>query len=267
MLREPAAEQPVDHLVRRDPRHRHLTAPPRPGAPSRRGRARRARAHSRRPLTPAARALRGAGRPPRPCCSGRTRPGRRRRRPRARAASSPRARSSCRARPRSRARRAARPPRSAADAVDRERERRHAAVHRRQAVQPDRRRQPGEEPLRRARAPSATIVVPAERLDVLDRGDEARRAARTASVPVSKRLPSGSIGAGRTLYGRHDSISSRRPNATPRCGPEVLVRRADQHVDAERRDVDRAVRRVVDGVGPGDRARLVGELGDPAARR
>ena len=27
-------------------------------------------------------------------------------------------------------------------------------------------------------------------------------------VPVSKRWPSGSVGAGRTLYGRHDSISS-----------------------------------------------------------
>ena len=69
-----------------------------------------------------------------------------------------------------------------------------------------------------------------------------RRAARTASVPVSKRLPSGSIGAGRTLYGRHDSSRSRRPNAIPRCGPKNLYGEQIEHVDAERGDVDRPVR-------------------------
>ena len=42
-----------------------------------------------------------------------------------------------------------------------------------------------------------------------------------------------------------------------------LVRRAEQHVDAERGDVDRPVRRVVDGVGPGERAGRVRELDDP----
>ena len=46
--------------------------------------------------------------------------------------------------------------------------------------------------------------------------------------------------------------------------PEELVRRADEHVDAERGDIDRSVRGVVDGVGPGDRAGPVREIGDAA---
>ena len=45
---------------------------------------------------------------------------------------------------------------------------------------------------------------------------------------------------------------------------EVLVRRADEHVAAPRRHVDRAVRAVVHGVDPRERARLVRELDDPA---
>ena len=43
---------------------------------------------------------------------------------------------------------------------------------------------------------------------------------------------------------------------------EELVGRADEHVDAPVRDVDRPVRAVVDGVGPGQRARVVCELDD-----
>ena len=46
-------------------------------------------------------------------------------------------------------------------------------------------------------------------------------------------------------------------------GPEELVRRADEDVDVPGRDVDRPVRRVVDGVGPRERAGVVGELHDP----
>ena len=83
-------------------------------------------------------------------------------------------------------------------------------------------------------------------------------------MPVSKRLPSGSLGAGRTLYGRQLSLSSRRAERDAEVRPEELVRRADQHVDAELRDVDRAVRAVVHGVGPRERACLVREVGDPA---
>ncbi len=43
---------------------------------------------------------------------------------------------------------------------------------------------------------------------------------------------------------------------------EELVRRAEEHVAAELRHVDRPVRCVVDRVDPGERARLVGELDD-----
>ncbi len=42
------------------------------------------------------------------------------------------------------------------------------------------------------------------------------------SVPVSKLRPSGRAGAGRALYGRHCSITSARPQAMPRCGPQNL---------------------------------------------
>ena len=44
---------------------------------------------------------------------------------------------------------------------------------------------------------------------------------------------------------------------------EELVGRADEEVAPERRDVDRAVRRVVDGVDVGERARLAAERGQP----
>ena len=43
-----------------------------------------------------------------------------------------------------------------------------------------------------------------------------------------------------------------------------LVRRADQDVDVPGGDVDRPVRAVVDGVGPGERAGRVGEVDDAA---
>ena len=41
-------------------------------------------------------------------------------------------------------------------------------------------------------------------------------------VPVSNRRPKGVLGAGRALYGRHRSITSARPYAIPRCGPQNL---------------------------------------------
>ena len=44
---------------------------------------------------------------------------------------------------------------------------------------------------------------------------------------------------------------------------EELVRRAEEHVDVPARDVDPAVRAVVDGVRPGERAGAVRELDDP----
>ena len=79
-------------------------------------------------------------------------------------------------------------------------------------------RQPVEEPL-----PELALVLgdefPADLAEVLDRGDEARQQLvrqRPRLVAVPDREV---VGAGGTLYGRHDSSSSRRPNASPRCGP------------------------------------------------
>ena len=83
-----------------------------------------------------------------------------------------------------------------------------------------------------------------------------------ASVPVSKRWPNGKLGAGRTLYGRQLSSSSRRPSATPEVRAVELVRRAEQHVDRDLLQVDRPVRRVVHGVAPGERAGLVRDRDD-----
>ena len=54
------------------------------------------------------------------------------------------------------------------------------------------------------------------------------------------------------------------PNASePEMRAEELVRRAEQHVDVPARSVDPAVRAVVDGVRPGERAGAVRELDDP----
>ena len=48
----------------------------------------------------------------------------------------------------------------------------------------------------------------------------------------------------------------------PHVRPVELVRRAEQHVDVPGGHVDRAVRAVVDGVGPGERSDAVRELDD-----
>ena len=50
----------------------------------------------------------------------------------------------------------------------------------------------------------------------------------------------------------------------PHVRAEVLVRRADEDVDVPGGDVDRPVWRVVDRVGPGERAGRVRELDDAA---
>ena len=79
--------------------------------------------------------------------------------------------------------------------------------------------------------------VPAELIQVLDGGDESREQL-VASVPVSNRAPTGSSGAGRTLYGRQSGgAPPGRSEAKVRA--EELVRRAEQDVDAERAYVDR----------------------------
>ena len=56
------------------------------------------------------------------------------------------------------------------------------------------------------------------------------------------------------------SRAARAGRSHPHVRPEELVRRAEEHVDVPAGDVDRAVRPVVDGVRPGERAGAVREL-------
>ena len=98
--------------------------------------------------------------------------------------------------------------------------------------------------------------MPADRLDVLDRGDEAgeqlvrERAGleRMASRPHLVRAP----------LRREVGADGREPEMRA----EELVRRAEEDVRLSSRDVDRPVRAVVHGVDPGERAGGVRELGD-----
>ena len=105
--------------------------------------------------------------------------------------------------------------------------------------------------------------IPADRLDVLDGGDEARE-------QLVRKRPGLEASPERLVRRRPHLVRSPRGEQLSACegdaevGAEELVRRADEHVDAERGDVDRSVGRVMHGVGPRERAGLVGELGDPS---
>ena len=140
---------------------------------------------------------------------------------------------------------------------DVEAERRHAAGHRRQAVELDSVRQPGEEPL-----PERVLVrldrIPAERVDVVHGRDEAREELvreRAELEAVPDRLVGGGADLVRPPGAEEVALAEREPEVRP----EELVRRADEDVDVPGGDVDRPVRRVVDGVRPRERARLVRE--------
>ena len=152
--------------------------------------------------------------------------------------------------------------RAGAAAVHAEAEGRHAAVHRRQAVERDVLRQSVEEPL-----PQLALVgddrVPAERVDVVDRGDE------TGEQLVLRRAELEAV-ADRLVRRRAHLVRAPAPQELlaperhPQVRPEELVRRADEDVAAPGGDVDRTVRAVVDGVDPRERAHRVRELDDTA---
>src|SRR5581483_10558488 len=122
-------------------------------------------------------------------------------------------------------------------------------------------RQSVEEPL-----PERALVradrVPAELLEVVDRGDE-------AGEKLVRERPRLEAAPGRLVGGRPHLVRSPRPQQLlpaerePEMRPEELVRGAEEEVNPERGDVDRRVRRVVDGVRPGERAGAVCELDDP----
>jgi hypothetical protein len=107
-----------------------------------------------------------------------------------------------------------------------------------------------------------TNGVPADRVEVVDRRDEAGQELvreRAGLEPVAER----DVRCGPDLV-RAPALEQLGPSErNPEMGAEELVRRADQDVDAPVGHVDRAVRAVVHGVRPRQRARLVGELDDP----
>ena len=124
------------------------------------------------------------------------------------------------------------------------------------------RREPREEPLAQL-ALVARDRVPAERVDVVDGCDEAREQLVLQRAQLEARPD-------RLVRRRSHLVRppAREQVAFAEREPEMraveLVRRAEEHVDVPGGGVDRAVRAVVDGVGPGERARRVGEVDDAA---
>ncbi len=132
---------------------------------------------------------------------------------------------------------------------------------RRDAVERHPVREPGEEALGEVVLVGADRV-PARLLDVLDRRDEARE----ELVLLRPGLEAGGeriVGRGPHLVRAQLGEQLRAGEEEPQVRPEELVRRAQEDVRARGGDVDRAVRCVMDGVDPGERARVVRESGDP----
>ncbi len=123
---------------------------------------------------------------------------------------------------------------------------------------------PSGSPARKRCAELALVAlnrVPADRVDVVDGGDESgqqlvREGPRLEARP--ERLARRGSDLVRTPA--LEEVGAAVPEAE--VGAEELVRRADEHVDAPLRDVDRPVRPVVDGVRPRQRAGAVRELDD-----
>jgi len=142
-------------------------------------------------------------------------------------------------------------------------ERRHAAVHAGPPVHGDRFGQAVEEPLAQRALVGHDRGEAPDRVQVVDGGVEPReqlvrqRAGLEAAPQRAGRRRPGLVG----------------PPPLDHLGPPVghaemrtaeLVRRADQHVRPDVADVDRLVRRVMDGVHPGQRPGLVRKPAHPA---
>jgi len=144
-------------------------------------------------------------------------------------------------------------------ALDVDQEGRHAAVHPGPPVHGDRIGQAVEEPLAQRALVGHDRGEAADRVKVVDGRVEPRE--------QLVRLRAGLEAAPQRAGGRRPGLVG--PPSLDHLGPPVggakvrpaeLVRRADQHVGIDAADVDRLVRRVVDGVHPGQRAGLVREL-------
>ena len=147
-------------------------------------------------------------------------------------------------------------------AVDIDQERRHPPVHPRQPVHGDRGRDAVQEPL------AQRALVGRDRRDAADRVQVADR--RVESREQLIRLRAGLEAAPERTGGRRACLVG--PPALDHLGAPVgqaemraaeLVWRAEQDVSADAAHVDRLVRRIVDGVNPGQRAGLAGEPAHP----
>ena len=146
-------------------------------------------------------------------------------------------------------------------AVHVDQEGRHPARHRRQAVDRDGARQVCEEVLAERALVWPDRADAADRVQVVDRRVEPRQQLVrqcAGDKPAPER-----IDRRRPHLVRPPRLRQRRPRVRDaQMRPTELVWRAKQNVGVDLADVDRLVRRVVHGVDPRDRARLVRDLTD-----
>jgi hypothetical protein len=148
-------------------------------------------------------------------------------------------------------------------ALDVDQEGRHAAVHAGPTVDGDRFGQAVEKPLAQRALVGHDRGEPSDRVQVVDGGVESRE----QLVRLRAGLEAAPQRAGRRwpgLVGPPPFDHLAPPVGDPKVRAAELVRRADQHVGTDVADVDRLVRRVVDGIHPGQRPGRVRELADAA---
>jgi hypothetical protein len=147
-------------------------------------------------------------------------------------------------------------------AFDIDQKRRHAAVHRGPPVDGDRVRQAVEEPLAQRALVGGDRGEASDRVQVVD--------GRVEAGEQLVRQRAGLEAAPQRAGGRRPRLV--RPPLADHLGPPAgdpevraaeLIRRADQHVGADGADVDRLMRRVVDGVHPGERPGVMREPAHP----
>jgi hypothetical protein len=148
-------------------------------------------------------------------------------------------------------------------AVDVDQERRHATFHPRAPVDGDRVGQAVEEPLAQRALVGGDRGEAADRVEVVDGrvepGEQLIR--QRAGLEAA---PQRAGGRGARLVGPPLPHHLGPPAGHAEVRAAELVRRANQHVGPDGANVDRLVRRVVDGVYPGERAGFVRKLAHAA---
>ena len=140
---------------------------------------------------------------------------------------------------------------------------RHAAVHPGPPVHGDRFGQAVEEPLAQRPLVGHDRGEAADRVEIIDGRVEAREQLVRQRAGLEA-APQRAGGRGPGLVGPPPFDHPGPSVGDPEMGAAELVRRADQHVGVDVTDVNRLVRRVVDGVHPGQRPGRVRELAHAA---